>query len=51
MTYKNYVNSPMSTLEIRLNIIIAKTPQLINAPDRNKNHPLIRKCSHILFNT
>ena len=37
-------------LERRINMIIAKSPQLINSLDRNKNHPLIRKYSHIPFN-
>ena len=47
MSYKYYINHPMSMLERRINIIIAKNPQLINALDRTKNHPLIRKYSHI----
>ena len=37
----------MSMIERRINIIIAKNPELINSLDRNKNHPLIRKYSHI----
>ena len=37
----------MSMLERRINMIIAKNPQLINVLDRSKNHPLIRKYSHI----
>ena len=49
MTYKNCKNTAMSMLERRINIIIAKNPSLINSLDRNKNHPLIRKCSHIQF--
>ena len=47
MTYKYYLNNPMSMLERRMNYIIIKNPKLINALDRNKNHPLIRKYSHI----
>ena len=47
MTYKYYMNSPMSMLERRINMIIAKNPQLINCLDRNKDHPIIRKYSHI----
>ena len=47
MNYKYYINQPMSMLERRINFIIAKNPQLINSFDRNKNHPLIRKYSHI----
>ena len=47
MSYKYYINQPMSMLERRINMIIAKNPQLINSLDRNKNHPLIRKYPHI----
>ena len=49
MTYENYMNFTMSMLERRINMIIAKNPQLINLFNRNKNHPLIRKYSHIPF--
>ena len=41
----------MSMLERRINMIRAKNPQLINSLDRNKNHPLIRKYSHIYILT
>ena len=47
MSYKYYINHPMSMLERRINMIIAKNPQIIKSLDRNNNHPLIRKCSHI----
>ena len=40
MSYKNYINQPMSMLERRINFIISKNPKLINTLDRNKNHPL-----------
>ena len=50
MTYEYYMNLPMSMVERRINFIIAKNPELINKFDRNKNHPLIRKYSHIPFN-
>ena len=49
MTYKYYMNNPMSMLERRINFIIARNPYLINYLNRNKNHPLIRIYSHILF--
>ena len=49
MTYKFYMNQPMSMCERIINMNIAKNPQLINLSDRNKNHPLIRKYSHIQF--
>ena len=47
MSYKYYINHPMSMLERRITFIIAKNPKLIKSLDRNKNHPLIRKYSHI----
>ena len=47
MSYNYYINQPMSMLERRINFIIARNPRLINSLDRNKNHPLIRKYSHI----
>ena len=36
-------------LEGKINMVIAKNPQLINCLNRDKNHPLVRKCSHILI--
>ena len=50
MTYKHYMNQPMQSVEIRINMVIAINPQLIILFNRNKNHPLIRKFSHIPFN-
>ena len=50
MKYEHYMNQPKSMCERKINMIIAKNPQLINSLDRNKNHPLIRKYSHIPFN-
>ena len=50
MTDKYHMNQPMQSVERRMNLIIAKNPQLINLFTRNKNHPLIKKYSHILFN-
>ena len=47
MTYKNYINQPMSMLERGINFLIARNSRLIISLDRNKNHPLIRKYSHI----
>ena len=50
MTYGYFLNLPMSMVEKRININIAKNPSLINSFDRNKNHPSVRKYSHIPFN-
>ena len=47
MSYKYYINQPMSMLERRINFIIARNPKLINCLNRKKNHPLIRKYSNI----
>ena len=47
MTYKYYLNQPMSMCERKINMIIARNPELINSLDRNKNHPLIGKYSYI----
>ena len=49
MAYKYYLLMPMSMSERRMNYIINKNPRLINALNRNKNHPLIRKYKHISF--
>ena len=47
VTYENCMNNPMSMCERKINLNIAKNPQLINSLDRNTNHPLIRNYSHI----
>ena len=47
MSYKYYINQPMSMLERWINMIIDKNPQLIKSLDRTKNHSLIRNYSHI----
>ena len=50
MTYENYNNQPMNMCERKLNMNNANNPKLINSRGRNKNHHVIRKSSHILFN-
>ena len=50
MKYEHYMNQPMQPVELRINLLVAKNPQMINSFERNKNHPLIRKNSHIPFN-
>ena len=47
MSYKQYINNPMSMLERRIIFLIARNPKLIKSLDRTKNHPLIRKYSYI----
>ena len=49
MSYKYYMNNPMSMLEKRINFIISRNPYLLNCLNRKKNHPLIRNYSHIPF--
>ena len=50
MTYKNYMNSPMSMLERYINMVIAKNPSLIKSLDIKVNHPITRKCDYLLLN-
>ena len=51
MTYKYYMNQPMPAIELKLNINIAKNPQLINSLDcKEYPEPLFKKYSHIPFN-
>ena len=35
MTFEHFMNQPMQSVELRLNMIVAKNPQLINSLDRN----------------
>ena len=48
MTYECYTRKPLHPLETKINIVIAKNPELI---DENINRILIRTKSHILFIT
>ena len=50
VTYEYYMIQPMQSVELRINMIIAKNPKMINSLDRSKNHPLIRKDSHFPIN-
>ena len=51
MTYEHFITLPMQSVELKLNMNIVKSPNLINAVNRFHNHPLIRNCPHIPFNT
>ena len=51
MTYENYINQLMTMCERKINFNFAKNTHLITSIDRNKNHPSIRKDSHLPFNT
>ena len=50
MTYKYYKNLPMTMVQRRIKIFIAKNPSLIKKLDWKKNHPLIKKYSHVPLN-
>ena len=50
MNSKYYLKEPMQMVERRLNMIIAKNPQLTNSLNRGSDHPLITKYLHIPFN-
>ena len=51
MNNKCYMNHPMSMLKRRENMITARNPQILTSLHRNENHPLIRKHSHVPFNS
>ena len=46
MTYEHYLNQPKSMLEWKLNVLLAKSPELIKILG-NSSHPLIKKVQHI----
>ena len=49
MSYNQYIKQPMQKLEIKLNMIIAKKPHLINSLDRSNINRLLRNISHSPF--
>ena len=49
MSYQHYIDSPMPMIERKMKLMIVKNPQLINLFNHKRNHPLIRKYSHIPF--
>ena len=50
MTYKSYMNTPMSMLERRMNMVIGKNPSLIKSLIFKENHPITRKYEYLLLN-
>ena len=46
MNYKYYLKQPMHMIERRLNMNVAKNPQLINSLSRGSGHPLIKKITY-----
>ena len=49
MTKENYIIQRMQAVELSLNVIIAKSPHLINALDGYINDPLNRRYLHIPY--
>ena len=47
MTYDYYIKHPMSAVELKLNTINSKNPNLIKSLNRSHIHPLFRKYFHI----
>ena len=43
MTYDNYIIHPMHAMELKINMVVAKGPHLINSLNRSLIYPLIRK--------
>ena len=50
MTYEHYIKQPMQMVVLRLGLIIAQNPHLMNSLDRNVSQPLSREYSHKPFN-
>ena len=47
MTYDYYIQHPMPAVKLKLNIILAKNPHIINSLNRSHFRPLSRKYSHV----
>ena len=45
MSYVFYFKQPLEMLELKLNMLLDETPQLINSLDGSVNHPFIREYS------
>ena len=43
MTYNKNIKHAMPAIEVKLNMIIARNPHLINSLNRSHIHPLMRK--------
>ena len=50
MTYKNYINSPMSLLERYINKIFVKNPSLKKSLNIRENHSFIKYFNYLLLN-
>ena len=49
ISFEYYVNPSMQAIEMKLNMIFGKNPNLINSLERFHHLPLIRKYSQIPF--
>ena len=47
MSYDNYIKYPIQAIELKLNMILAKKPNLINSFKRSQFHSSITKHRHI----
>ena len=47
MTYKYYMNTPMSMLERRINMFIGKNPQLLKSLNIKENHCFMKTLNYI----
>ena len=47
MKYEFHINRPMQAFELKLNVLIARKPELIKVFGGSKAHPLMRKYSHL----
>ena len=47
MTYEHYIKQSMQAVDLKFNMNIFKNPILINSLNRDNNHPLFKKYSHI----
>ena len=50
MSFKYYLNNPMSMLERRINMVIGKNSQLIKSLNFKENRPITRQCDYLLLN-
>ena len=49
MAYEHYIKQPMQPIELKLNMIFAKNPNLKNSLITYNNHPLFIEYFHLPF--
>ena len=50
MSYESHIKQPMQIVELKMDMIIYKTPRLMKTLDRSFNLPSIRNYSNFPFN-